>query len=311
LERIKKIRPFLFFFFFYSLGKKRPYQITILNYIQKRLLSTTMGQYYYAVNRGLKTGIYETWAECEKNVKGQKNAVFKKFQTYEEAQHFLKVGRAIYRPVAAPKEPVFNEKPPVIPQSIIASHRPSPAGRITPKIPVNKRPTTPYQPYPLVKPTYAKKATTVVYTDGASSNNGKGHAKAGYGVYWGPNDPRNASERLPGDRQTNQRAETAAVIHALEQSINDKDLLEIRTDSQYVINAATTWSKNWIKKGWKSTNGKEVQNRDLFERMLDLIDKKKGNVKFTYVPGHQGVEGNEKADQLAVAGATKSLNHSS
>lgn len=29
------------------------------------------------------------------------------------------------------------------------------------------------------------------------------------------------------------------------------------------------------------------------------------NVKWNYVEGHQGVEGNEKADQLAKAGASK------
>lgn len=270
-----------------------------------------MGGYYYAVNRGINPGIYSTWAECEKNVKGHKNAVFKKFGSYEEAQQFLTQGHSNYRPVQAPQEPIFNEKRPVIPPSIIALHRPSPAARITPKIPVSKRSretASHFQPYNLPsKPSYAKKSATVVYTDGASSNNGKGHAKAGYGVYWGPNDPRNTSARLPGERQTNQRAETAAVIHALEQSQQDTDVLEIRTDSQYVINAATNWSKNWVKKGWKSSTGKEVQNRDLFERMLDLMDKRKGQVKFTYVPGHKGVEGNEKADELAVSGATKEL----
>lgn len=267
-----------------------------------------MSQYYYAVNRGLKTGIYSTWAECEKNVKGHKNAVFKKFKSYEEAQHFLTEGYCNSVPVKAPKEPVFNEKPPVIPEAIIASHRPSPAGRITPKITTKQNAASRYQPYSLpTKSSHAKKTTIVVYTDGASSNNGKGHARAGYGVYWGPNDPRNASVRLPGERQTNQRAETAAVIHAMEQAQHDTDMLEIRTDSQYVINAATVWSKNWIKKGWKSTTGKEVQNRDLFEHMLSLMDKRNGNTKFSYVPGHQGIEGNEKADQLAVAGAAKEI----
>lgn len=32
--------------------------------------------------------------------------------------------------------------------------------------------------------------------------------------------------------------------------------------------------------------------------MTDLMDKRAGDVKFTYVPGHQGVDGNEKADDL-------------
>jgi ribonuclease HI len=153
--------------------------------------------------------------------------------------------------------------------------------------------------------THIPKRTKVVYTDGASANNGKSYASAGYGVYWGDNDSRNASVKLPGKLQTNQRAEASAVIHALEQTTADNDTLEIRTDSQYVINAATSWSKKWVENGWKASNGKEVQNRDLFEKMVNLMDKRKGEVKFTYVPGHQGVDGNEKADRLAVSGARK------
>lgn len=145
----------------------------------------------------------------------------------------------------------------------------------------------------------------MVYTDGAASNNGKGHARAGYGVYWGDNDPRNTSRRLNGERQTNQRAEATAVLHALEQDQRGKDTLEIRTDSQYVINAVTNWSKTWVKNKWMSSNGKEVQNRDLFEKILQRIESRNGEVKFTYVPGHQGFEGNEKADMLAVQGAEK------
>ena len=36
--------------------------------------------------------------------------------------------------------------------------------------------------------------THIVYTDGACSNNGKPYARAGYGVYFGKDDPRNVSE---------------------------------------------------------------------------------------------------------------------
>jgi ribonuclease HI len=48
----------------------------------------------------------------------------------------------------------------------------------------------------------------IVYTDGACKGNGKtADAIAGVGAYFGPNDPRNISEPLPGPKQTNQRAE--------------------------------------------------------------------------------------------------------
>ncbi|MCF6462227.1 ribonuclease H1 domain-containing protein [Clostridium sp. Cult1] len=48
-----------------------------------------MAKYYYAVKEGRKTGIYETWDECQTQVKGYSNAKYKKFSTYEEALGFM------------------------------------------------------------------------------------------------------------------------------------------------------------------------------------------------------------------------------
>lgn len=45
---------------------------------------------YYAVKKGYTTGIFETWTECEKQVKGFSGAVYKSFKTKEEALEFLK-----------------------------------------------------------------------------------------------------------------------------------------------------------------------------------------------------------------------------
>lgn len=46
---------------------------------------------YYAVRKGRKPGIYETWAECEAQVKKFTGAQFKKFSTQSEAQAFIDV----------------------------------------------------------------------------------------------------------------------------------------------------------------------------------------------------------------------------
>lgn len=46
---------------------------------------------YYAVRTGRCPGIYLTWDECEKNVKGFRNARFKSFKTKEEAQDFISI----------------------------------------------------------------------------------------------------------------------------------------------------------------------------------------------------------------------------
>ncbi len=47
-----------------------------------------MAKFYYAVREGKVPGVYKTWAECEKQVRGYSGAVFKKFSTYEEAFKF-------------------------------------------------------------------------------------------------------------------------------------------------------------------------------------------------------------------------------
>lgn len=44
---------------------------------------------YYAVAKGRVTGVFETWEECEQQVKGVSGPVFKKFKTREEANAFV------------------------------------------------------------------------------------------------------------------------------------------------------------------------------------------------------------------------------
>jgi ribonuclease HI len=44
---------------------------------------------YYAVRQGVKPGIYNTWAECQAQVKGFSGAAFKSFSTQVEAEHYL------------------------------------------------------------------------------------------------------------------------------------------------------------------------------------------------------------------------------
>ena len=44
---------------------------------------------YYAVRKGIKIGVYDTWDECLENTKGFKGAEFKKFKSKEDAQSYL------------------------------------------------------------------------------------------------------------------------------------------------------------------------------------------------------------------------------
>ncbi|MBL4932261.1 viroplasmin family protein [Clostridium paridis] len=50
---------------------------------------------YYAVKSGRNRGIFTSWAECEKQVKGFNNASFKSFASLEEAKSFLNDGNNV------------------------------------------------------------------------------------------------------------------------------------------------------------------------------------------------------------------------
>lgn len=43
----------------------------------------------YAIRKGYKTGIVNTWTECEKNIKNYSGAEYKAFSTKEEAEAYL------------------------------------------------------------------------------------------------------------------------------------------------------------------------------------------------------------------------------
>ena len=44
---------------------------------------------FYAVANGRNIGIFSNWTECNNSVKGYKNAMYKKFDTKEEADCFI------------------------------------------------------------------------------------------------------------------------------------------------------------------------------------------------------------------------------
>lgn len=49
-----------------------------------------MAKKYYAVKKGVKPGIYETWAECQQQTNGYSGAEYKSFTTYNEALQYIK-----------------------------------------------------------------------------------------------------------------------------------------------------------------------------------------------------------------------------
>ena len=153
----------------------------------------------------------------------------------------------------------------------------------------------------------------MVFTDGACPNNGKGGARAGIGVWWNYGHKHNVSERVKGEKQTNNVGEIQAIVRAIRLACEMKNVrkLQINTDSEFTINSVTKWMSGWKKKGWRKADGKEVANKEDFMILDEVLQKAKDiekvEIKWQHVRGHAGVEGNEEADKLAVAGAMKDL----
>ena len=144
----------------------------------------------------------------------------------------------------------------------------------------------------------------IVFTDGSCSNNGKVNAKAGIGVYFGQNDPRNISKRVIG-KQTNNTAELSAVIEVftiLEDEIKSNDTIIIYTDSEYVIKCCCSYGLKSEKNNWKNKKG-YIPNYELVKQIYELF-KFNPNVSIKHIKAHTGLSdelslGNEGADKLA------------
>ena len=95
---------------------------------------------------------------------------------------------------------------------------------------------------------------------------------------------------------TNNRMELTAVIKALEHYDEAREI-EVFTDSKYVMQGITEWIKNWKNNHWKTSQKKDVKNKDLWV-LLDTVSAKH-DIKWSWVKGHAGDYGNEIADKLA------------
>ncbi len=61
----------------------------------------------------------------------------------------------------------------------------------------------------------------------------------------------------------------------------------------------------WKKKNWKTQGGTPVKNADLWKKLDEAASRHK--VEWIWVKGHDGIEGNEMADQLANQGVEEVL----
>lgn len=141
----------------------------------------------------------------------------------------------------------------------------------------------------------SERAAVELYTDGACSGNpGPG------GWAYILRHPATGKERVAsgGERETtNNRMELMAVIEGLS-ALKSSSVVELFSDSKYVLDGLKTWLANWKAKGWKTSGKTPVKNKDLWERLDEL--KSKHEVRFHWIRGHSEHPENERCDRLAV-----------
>jgi ribonuclease HI len=279
---------------------------------------------YYAVRKGRKTGIFKAWYGedgAEVQVKGFAGAEYMGFPDRRGAEKWLNgesPARSRYGRQGGSL--VFNEASgtyeidsdddftgqdgfPPQPESRAMQgwadldSSPSRTGS-----PANAEPSTPSTHAP-PGPNPGQRApgwqvshapgAVVIYTDGGCSRN---PGPGGYGaVILFPDGQR---IELSGgfSHTTNNRMELTACIKALEH-ILEGGTVEVYSDSRYVVNGMMkNWAKNWRSKGWMKNETEPALNPDLWEKLLNLCEKR--TVEFKWLPGHEGITENERCDQL-------------
>lgn len=165
-----------------------------------------------------------------------------------------------------------------------------------------------------------------IFTDGSSLNN-PGPSGCSYIIrYWSSNDENDMPvatdfEYKQGYRlSTNNRMELMGAILGIEEvmkKIADGSFatktVNVISDSKYLCDAINKrWIDKWPQKGWVTSTNFPVRNKDLWEKIIQLLEScKKESIilTFSHVMGHNGNEYNEKADQLAVEASNDSANH--
>ncbi|TDG48945.1 hypothetical protein AWZ03_004629 [Drosophila navojoa] len=309
---------------------------------------------FYAVAKGRKVGIYDSWTQCEQQVKGFKGALFKKFVCRQDAEEFINLSGA--KGTYAPHEVAValgqKERPPASWQPQMQQQQqhvvegkdywpedveeiqgvtdddllmainevegfPEQSGNNRkrkaesscaaqskiPRLVSNVEEVVALKQFGAFEFTLNPEGYVIVYTDGSCLGNGKKHACAGFGVYFGDNHPLNAAKPVLG-RVTNNVGEIQAAIYAIKTALDlGIKKLSISTDSQFLINSITKWVPGWKRRGWLLPNMTPVKNVADFKELDELLQNEDIRVKWNYVEAHNGIKGNEMADKLARQGS--------
>ena len=137
-----------------------------------------------------------------------------------------------------------------------------------------------------------------IWTDGSGTTKGKPGGWAAIMVF--ENGPVDVRKVVYGSLQetSSSQAELTAVLMGLN-ALKTSCRVHIFSDSMYVINGMTSWVWKWERWDWKTQEGEDVKNSDLWMKLIDAANRH--TVRYTHVKGHVGIELNELADSWASA----------
>jgi len=284
---------------------------------------------FYAVHKGKRRGIYTDWLECKQNIFGVKHPIFKKFNTKEEAEHFLIHG--------------FGTK---TNQSMMDTLGIGNGGAVKTRDVTDARDNAKIddksEPTGLDKnvENQTTKHVIHVFTDGSlirkKRKNGEQTLLCGYGIYI-PSYGLMEELRYAGtiyDNKTNNRGELKAIIDGLDYILgfiedtvssnaieeNDKlknTIIMLYTDSSYSKLILGDTGVKYRKAGYlvSKKSDEKVKNADMVEEIMEIRDKIAAygmELIVKHVYAHTNLDtfeanGNRLADEYANIGANKTF----
>lgn len=134
-----------------------------------------------------------------------------------------------------------------------------------------------------------------LHTDGACSGN-PGPGGWAYVLKHGATGKERVDSGAEPDT-TNNRMELRAVIEGLS-VLTRPSMVDLYSDSKYVLDGLKTWIHNWKKRGWKTADKKPVKNQELWMQLDELSSRHE--IRFHWIKGHNEHPENERCDRLAV-----------
>jgi ribonuclease HI len=136
-----------------------------------------------------------------------------------------------------------------------------------------------------------------IFSDGATKGN---PGRGGWGAIVVTPDGRVTELGGGAAHTTNNKMELTGAIKGLDCARDIPGPVAVYTDSTYVIKGIREWIWAWRRRGWKTSEGADVLNRELWEELSELVDARGGkSIEWHYVRGHIGTPGNERVDEIA------------